>query len=235
MNCINHLAIIMDGNGRWATNKGLSRARGHIAGARNAFDIIRHVSDLRISTLSLFAFSKENWSRPEIEVNMLMRLLARSLEDKIPFFTKFGIRLRVIGDRDGLSQSVTKSIHQAEECTARNQGLNLLIAVSYSGQYDICQAIRRLGRENSDLSQLDVQDLQRSLLTGDVANPDLIIRTGGENRLSNFFLWQAAYSEIHFEEKYWPDFKSDDLDRHLEKFLKTERRFGRTSAQVAQR
>jgi undecaprenyl diphosphate synthase len=235
MNRINHLAIIMDGNGRWATNQNLSRTRGHIAGARSAFEIIHYVSQTDISTLSLFAFSKENWGRPKIEVSVLMRLLARSLEEKIPFFMEVGIKVQIIGDRDGLPLPVIKSIDQAEEITSGNQGLKLLIAVNYSGQHDICQAIKRMAREQIDLSQIKVQDIENTLLTGAFANPDLIIRTGGESRLSNFFLWQAAYAEIHFEEKFWPDFKSDDLDRHFMKFSKTERRFGRTSGQVAQR
>lgn len=235
MNSIKHLAIIMDGNGRWATNQKLSRTRGHIAGARCAFEIIRDVSQTDISTLSLFAFSKENWKRPEIEVSVLMRLLARSLEDKIPFFMEYGIKIKVIGDRQGLPQPVIKSIDLAEKITFANKGLKLIIAVNYSGQHDICQAVKHMAREKLDLSSITEQDLEKSLLTGAFVNPDLIIRTGGENRISNFFLWQAAYAEIHFEEKFWPDFKSDDLDRHFRKFYKTERRFGKTSAQLAQR
>lgn len=232
MNCIHHLAMIMDGNGRWATNQNWSRTKGHIAGARNAFEIIRYVSQTDISTLSLFAFSKENWRRPQIEVSALMHLLARSLADKISFFMEYDIQIRVIGDREGLLQQVIQSIDQAEQITSRNQGLKLLIAVNYSGQHDICQAIKHLAREKGDLSLTKEQDIESALFTGAFENPDLIIRTGGDNRLSNFFLWQAAYAEIHFEEKLWPDFKCDDLDRHFQKFYKTERRFGKTSAQV---
>lgn len=231
MSHISHLSIIMDGNGRWANERGLARSQGHLAGVRTAFEIIKYVSQKNIDTLSLFAFSKENWKRPRIEVNALMGLATRFLNEKLNFFSEFGIKVKVIGDRNGLPESVIRSIDRVEAVTSHHKKLNLLIALNYSGQYDIMQAIKKLNRlEQESLSPALFENL---LLTKDFSAPDLILRTGGENRLSNFFLWQASYAEIHFEEKHWPDFTSEDLDRHLEKYFQTERRFGKTSAQMA--
>ena len=229
MNSINHLSIIMDGNGRWANQRGLNRSRGHIAGARRAFEIIRYMSEKNISTLSLFVFSKENWLRPVVEVNTLMRLLSKSLEEKAEFFSELGIRLKVIGDRSGLPLAAIESIVKVEEATSANTGMNLVLAVNYSGQYDICQAIGRMNQKKPSETNANPDDLKNYLLTADMPNPDLIIRTGGECRLSNFFLWQSAYSELHFNDKFWPDFDNGDLERHIDKFFKTQRRFGAIS------
>jgi undecaprenyl diphosphate synthase len=232
MNTLRHLAIIMDGNGRWATNRNLPRGRGHHKGADVVFDIIRHSARIGIPTLSLFAFSKDNWHRPVAEVNLLMKIISKSLRENLATFREHGIRLRVIGDFDELSQSIREDIITTELATARLNGMELIIAFNYSGQFDILQAVRRLSKENISLSDISYQDLQNALLTGTAENPDLIIRTGGETRLSNFYLWQSACSEIHFEEKLWPNFTCDDLDRHVACYMNTERRFGRTSAQL---
>ncbi|MBN8542547.1 MAG: di-trans,poly-cis-decaprenylcistransferase [Deltaproteobacteria bacterium] len=232
MSTVQHLAIIMDGNGRWATQRNQLRAKGHLVGAQVTFDIIRHAANIGIPTISLFAFSKDNWQRPPNEVNMLMQLMAKSLREKSDFFREFEIKLRIIGDREEIPTSVKKEIENSECETANNSGMEAMIALNYSGQFDILQAVRRLSNEKADLSDVTETDLQKALLTGTTKNPDLIVRTGGETRLSNFFLWQAACSEIHFEEKLWPDFSCHDLDRHLEQFARTERRFGKTSAQL---
>lgn len=232
MNTLRHLAIIMDGNGRWATNRNLPRAKGHLNGAEVVFDIVRHSALIGIPTLSLFAFSKDNWHRPVAEVNLLMKIISRSLREHLATFRENGIRLKVIGDIDELSPSIRKDISKVELATAHLCGMELIIAFNYSGQFDILQAVRRLSKENICLADIGYQDLQNALLTGAVENPDLIIRTGGETRLSNFYLWQSACSEIHFEKKLWPDFTCDDLDQHVASYMKTERRFGRTSAQL---
>lgn len=226
MNSMKHLSIIMDGNGRWAKRQGLNRSRGHFAGARIAFELIKDISSRNISTLSLFTFSKENWTRPTNEVNTLMRLLAKSLDDKTDFFRDLGIKLTVIGDRNGLPQMTIDSIARAEAATDGGTKMKLILAVNYSGQYDICQAIDRRNQEMQGRKPTTPEDLQKYLLTAGLPNPDLIIRTGGESRLSNFYLWQSAYSEIHFNDKFWPDFSASDLDDHLGTFFKSERRFG---------
>lgn len=179
----------------------------------------------KIPTLSLFAFSLENRFRPTAEVNVLMNLVAHTLQEKLPFLQREDIRLKVIGDIYHLPNQVCKSILLAEEKTVSNRGLNLLLAINYSGQYDICQAAERWAKEPG------AKSLQEYLLTAGYENPDLLIRTGGENRLSNFFLWQSAYTEIHFQPKHWPDFQIEDLEDHCAKFERTERRFGRTVVQ----
>ena len=179
-----------------------------------------------------FAFSKENWRRPASEVNMLMRLLAKSLTDQLPLFRIHKIRLNVIGDRDQIPRIVSEEINRVELATLDHCGMKLVVAVNYSGQFDIIQAVRRLSQEKESLADVTFQDIQSALLTGASENPDLIIRTGGDTRLSNFYLWQAANSEIHFEEKLWPDFTCNDLDRHLCQFAITERRFGRIGPQL---
>lgn len=232
MNKLRHLAIIMDGNGRWATGRNQPRSFGHVSGAKAAFDIIAYSAQIGIPVLSLFAFSKDNWRRPAAEVNMLMRILAKSLNDRLPLFQSLGIRLKVIGDRDQIPRHVRNEIERAEIATSEQCGMELLVAINYSGQFDIVQAVRRLAKENASLASVTNETLQNALLTGDAPNPDLIIRTGGDTRLSNFFLWQAANSEIHFEDKLWPDFQCDDLNRHLVRFATTERRFGKTGAQL---
>ncbi len=232
MNTLRHLAIIMDGNGRWATNRNLPRANGHMNGAEVVFDIIGHSAQIGIPTLSLFAFSKDNWQRPAAEVNLLMKIISRYLREHFATFREHKIRLKVIGDLEDLPLSIRDDIRKAELATANLSGMELIIAFNYSGQFDILQAVRRLSRENTSLANIGYQDLQDALLTGQAENPDLIIRTGGETRLSNFYLWQSACSEIHFEKKLWPDFTCDDLDRHVACYMKAERRFGRTSEQL---
>jgi len=211
----------MDGNGRWATAQGLSRSRGHIAGARRAFELIEYLSRSEIETLSLFAFSCENWQRPPSEVQLLMRLLAYALEERARDLAGWGVRLRVIGAREGLPAAVVAAIARVEAMTCRGSALELVLAVNYSGQWDICQAVQRGGPTPEAIA--------RNLSCG---NPDLIIRTGGETRLSNFFLWQAAYAELHFSDLFWPEFTAADLEHHLVKYRATDRRYGRVACQT---
>lgn len=226
LNTLNHLGLIMDGNGRWALQRSYSRTRGHVKGAKKAFEIIRFVDDLgSIKYLSLFAFSTENWGRPESEVCSLLRLVSLSLSSNLEFFLKRNIRIRIIGLREKLPETVIESIELVESKTAACAGLNLNIFINYSGRIDLVQAINRMIQ--SGKAWVTSTDIDQFLMTSDFADPDIIIRTGNENRLSNFFLWQAAYSEVYFDQKLWPDFKTSDLWYYIEKFSSTQRRFGK--------
>ncbi len=232
MNKLNHLAIIMDGNGRWAENKKYSRTRGHAKGAKKAYEIIRYVDDLKqINHLSLFAFSTENWSRPESEVNAIMKLISYSLYNNIDFFKKRNIRVKIIGSRGGLPHCVLMAIDTVEFQTQQCSGLNLVIALNYSGKFDLLQAINKLSAQNKS-KPISEKDIDQYLLTNTISDPDVIIRTGNENRISNFFLWQSAYSEIYFENKLWPEFNTSDLYLYISKFFDTNRRFGNIIAQI---
>lgn len=228
MKDLKHLSIIMDGNGRWAQNQGMSRSRGHIAGARNVLKIIKDIRQRGIQTVSLFAFSTENWQRPQNEVNLLMRLLTHSLKKQISFFNQLEINVKIIGDRSNLNSELISAIDEVEFQTTENNKLNLILAINYSGKYDICQAIKRI--DPRDLHNLTTEKISSYLLTADYPMPDLIIRTGDENRISNFFLWQAAYAEIHFQSKYWPNFDAADLEQHICDYKNKQRRFGKISA-----
>ena len=221
----------MDGNGRWAQSKGMNRAYGHERGAQKAFEIIDTVSQTAIRTLSLFVFSTENWQRAELEVRLLMQLVARAIAERKEFLEERQIRVHILGDRTGLPADTKAAVSLAEASTRDHTGLRLCIALNYSGQQDICQAANQLLR--SGIHHFEPTLLERNLQTAPFGPPDLIIRTGGESRLSNFFLWQAAYAEIHFQKKLWPDFQIEDLQGHLSTFTTTERRFGLTSRQMA--
>lgn len=227
MNELKHLAIIMDGNGRWAEHQGLIRSQGHLAGAKNLKQIIKHVLNCKIQTLSLFAFSTENWNRPQNEVDLIMKLFLRALKGQISFFSNEGIKVKVIGDRSKLGSELVQTILEVENATINNQNLNLILAINYSGQFDICQAIKSIPL--NEIENLTTDKFSSYLLTSEYPFPDLIIRTGNENRISNFFLWQAAYSEFQVESKYWPDFNSSDLDRHIAFYKSRHRRFGKVS------
>ncbi len=231
MKSINHVALIMDGNGRWATSRNQPRTYGHVEGAARAISLAETAANLGVKTLSLFAFSKENWRRPSDEVALLMNLLAETIEAQVPGFLDRGVRFRLIGDRTGLSERVVGVLEAAENATVQQAQFNLCIAVNYSGQWDICQAITKFAHHRS-LNDFKAADFEPFLSTAEVGHPDLLIRTGGESRLSNFFLWQAAYAELRFERKLWPDFSDLDFIQHVESFLKVERRFGHTSEQL---
>ncbi|WP_193370721.1 isoprenyl transferase [Pelagibius marinus] len=225
-----HVAIIMDGNGRWANARGLPRTLGHRQGAEAVRRCVAGALELQIPFITLFGFSSENWRRSTREVEDLMSLLRRYLQSEIAEFHKNGIRLRVIGDRERLPQDIVRLIADAEQRTAENQALDLVIAISYGGRQEIAATARRLA-EAVAAGELDPEDIDEDsfaagLLTAGIPDPDLVIRTSGEQRLSNFLLWQSAYSELFFVDKLWPDFDKSDLEAAVAEFRRRERRYG---------
>lgn len=230
MSNLSHVAIIMDGNGRWASAKGRERAFGHIQGARTAKKIILEVVSKKIPYLTLFAFSTENWRRPILEVNFLMRLLVHQIRRTESLFKKHNIRFHTIGDLAGLPQSVQEAVEYIKKTTAGNTGLNLTFALNYGGRQEILGSVMSIAKkiQNKEISadQITAELFSKNLESYFLPNPDLIIRTSGEHRLSNFFLWQAAYSEIYLCKKHWPDFSSIDFNEALIEYSRRERRYG---------
>jgi undecaprenyl diphosphate synthase len=226
-----HIAIIMDGNGRWAKAKGNNRLYGHVRGARVAKKIIEHCSRINIKTLTLFAFSTENWFRPKEEVNFLMRLLSRHLRREKHNLVKNNIRFHCIGNFNRLPKEVHSIVLETIEETRNNTGLNLVFALSYGGRQEILQATQKICEQVKsgilEPDQVTEEVFCQALDSSFLPDPDLIIRTSGEYRISNFFLWQAAYSELFILEKMWPDFSTNDLDQALKLFASRQRRFGR--------
>ena len=225
-----HIAIIMDGNGRWAKARGLPRTAGHRAGAQSVRRTVAAAIELGVSYLTLYGFSSENWKRPIAEVDELMGLLRRHLQGEIAEFHKERIRLRVIGQRERLPKDIARLIADAEERTADGDRLTLTMAISYGGRQDIVGAARHLAVEAAAgrlaPEAIDEQVFARSLLTDGIPDPDLVIRTSGEKRISNFLLWQSAYSEFVFAEKQWPDFGKEDLADAIKEFRQRDRRYG---------
>jgi undecaprenyl diphosphate synthase len=220
----------MDGNGRWATRRFLPRVAGHKAGVDTLRRCVRSCAQRGVAVLTVFAFSSENWTRPQDEVSGLMELLGMALAREVPQLLKDGVRLRFVGERAGLSDSVRQGLERGEQATAANTGLQLNVCFNYGGRWDIAQAARRLVAEGKPITEAN---LDRALALSHVPDPDLVIRTGGEQRISNFLLWQAAYSELYFSDTLWPDFDDAALDLAFAAFAQRERRFGKTSAQVA--
>ncbi len=230
-----HIAIIMDGNGRWARQRGLPRIEGHRRGVEAVRAVVRRCGELGVSHLTLFAFSSENWRRPPEEVSFLMGLFRLMLQREVARLHRNGVRLRVIGERAALSEELQALIAAAEERTASNTRLTLTVAVNYGGRWDILQAVNRLLTERPELSgRVEEAHLWPYLSLGDAPEPDLFIRTGGEQRISNFLLWQLAYTELYFTPMLWPDFDAVALDAAIAWYRERERRFGRTSEQVRQ-
>ena len=227
----NHIAIIMDGNGRWATSHNKSRKFGHKRGAKSARDIVRYTGMLGIKYLTLYAFSTENWGRPLKEVNLLMALFIETLDSEIEELNDNNVRVIFIGDRSGLTQSLIDKIDKAELLTKDNQGLNLTVALAYGGRWDIINATRLIldKIQNNELNHSDINEDQLSSLMqlGSKPDPDLLIRTGGEKRISNFLLWNIAYTELYFCESLWPDFNHSDLDIAIECYTERKRRYGK--------
>lgn len=225
-----HVAIIMDGNGRWAKNKGLPRISGHKAGVERLKGIVECTINYGISYLTLYAFSSENWNRPKTEINDLMNLLSLFLANEAKRFLKENIRLRVIGRRDRLKNSIVKQIEEIEINSYKNDGLNLIIALDYGGREDIRSAIvniyKEFSRNNISIEKLSLKDIEKNLMTTGIPDPDLIIRTSGEYRISNFLLWQSAYSEYEFIKCNWPDFDNNIYIKVLQSYGKRDRRFG---------
>jgi undecaprenyl diphosphate synthase len=228
-----HVAIIMDGNGRWATARGLPRTAGHHRGADAARRTVVGAAEMGIGYLTLFSFSSENWRRPPAEIDDLMGLLRFYLRKEISTLQESGVRLRVIGERDRLDPEIVTLIERAENETAANTRLTLVIALSYGARAEIAGAARRIAEAirngTLDPSQVDEKLLAHHLLTDGIPDPDLIIRTSGEKRLSNFLLWQAAYAELMFIDRYWPDFTKEDLEDAVRAYHGRERRYGATA------
>jgi undecaprenyl diphosphate synthase len=225
-----HIAIVMDGNGRWATGRYLPRIAGHRQGVESLRRCVRACSERGVKVLTVFAFSSENWNRPHEEVSSLMELLALALGREVPQLNRDGVRIHIIGDRSGLSEKMKNGLVQAEEATAQNSHLVLNVCFNYGGRWDIAQAAARLAARGEPITEAS---LDRAMAMAHVPDPDLVIRTGGEQRISNFLLWQAAYSELHFSERLWPDFDEAALDEAIADFARRERRFGQTSGQLA--
>ena len=226
----NHIAIVMDGNGRWATRRYLPRVAGHKKGVDALRACVRHCGERGVRVLTVFAFSSENWNRPPEEVSGLMELLAVALAREVPQLHAEGVRIHFIGNRAALSDKVRAGLQQAEAATASNQRLIFNICFNYGGRWDVAQAAARLAQQGEAITEAS---LDRAMALAHVPDPDLLIRTGGEQRISNFLLWQAAYAELYFSDKLWPDFDEGAIDEAIADYAGRERRFGRTSEQLA--
>lgn len=230
-----HVAIIMDGNGRWAKLRGEERSRGHVEGVETVRRIVTESVKLGIKYLTLYTFSTENWNRPQAEVAALMGLLFDNLKDEI--FMKNNVGFRVVGDMDRMPASVRERIEWLEQTTAVNTGMTLVLALSYSSKWEITRAVRSIASDVADgtlkVDEVDENVIASRLVTNFMPDPDLLIRTGGEVRLSNYLLWQCAYSELYFCDVLWPDFSEEELAKAICVFQKKERRYGKTSEQVA--
>jgi len=219
-----HVAIIMDGNGRWAKNRGRPRSFGHRAGVQSARRIVRACHRFRVEALTVFAFSQENWRRPATEVGLLMQLFLRTLSKELDVMHDSGIRLRFVGDHSEFSPELRKLMRDGEQRTASNRSLQLTVAVGYGGQWDVAQAAAACVRARLPLT---AENVEAHLQTAGLPAVDLLIRTGGERRISNFMLWQLAYTELYFTDTLWPEFREPEFERAIEWFRSRERRFGR--------
>jgi undecaprenyl diphosphate synthase len=228
-----HVAIIMDGNGRWAKQRGLSRKAGHDAGAENLRRVIHRMAEAGVECLTLYAFSTENWGRPKQEVGWLLRMPGRFIKRELRELHENGIRLRHLGRLDRLSRSLQKQVREAEQLTANNTRMTVCIAFNYGGRAEIVDAVRALVAEGVRPEQIDEEAIAAHLYTAGLPDPDLIVRTAGEMRLSNFLMWQSAYSEYYVSPVYWPDFDEREVDRALAAFGGRERRYGRRPDQDA--
>ncbi len=231
-----HVAIIMDGNGRWANERQLPRIAGHRAGVENVRVIVQRCAELGVKVLTLFAFSSENWRRPPAEVRLLMELFSVALEQEVEKLNQNGVCLQVIGDRTQFPRKLQRRIEQAERVTRENEALRLIIAANYGGRWDITQAVRRVAEDvvadNLTASEITEDAISKYLCLSGVPEPDLFIRSGGEQRISNYMLWQLAYTELYFTECLWPDFDVAEFDRALQSYSLRQRRFGMTGDQI---
>ena len=219
----NHIAIIMDGNGRWAKERGLNRTAGHEEGAKTVRKITQYCSDIKVKYLTLYAFSTENWERPKLEVEFLMKLLERYLRKELSVYLENNIRFKAIGDLNRFSKSLQNTIYETQNKTANCSGLTQVLALNYGSKNEIIRAIKKLNDLDLEVTE---QNLESCLDTAGMGDVDVLIRTSGEVRLSNYLLWQNAYSEMFFTQTYWPDFNVSELDDILSDFSKRERRFG---------
>ncbi len=221
-----HVAIIMDGNGRWAKKRGLPRVAGHRAGTENLRTIIRASAEFGIKYLTLYAFSTENWSRPQAEVSGLMNILADVIDREMNELHKEGARLLHIGHLDGLSKTLREKVKQAIELTRYNKGITIVLAFNYGGRDEIVHAVKKMLAEDVKPEVVDAEMVSKYMFTRDIPDPDLVIRTSGERRTSNFLTWQSVYSEWYFPKVYWPDFDKEELKKALQEYAERERRFG---------
>ena len=230
MNVPKHIAIILDGNGRWAKKRAMPRNVGHAQGSKNVERILEAADKLGVEYLTVYAFSTENWSRPESEVNALMKLLKSYLKDCIQTSKKNNMRVRVIGDISVLEESMQAQIHELEEVSSNNTGLNFQVAINYGGRDEIIRAVKKVAKECVDgtlsIDAIDEAMIENYLDTKNIPAPELLIRTSGEQRLSNYLLWQLAYSEFYFTDVLWPDFNKEELIKAIEFYNKIDRRFG---------
>ena len=224
-----HISIVMDGNGRWATRRFLPRVAGHKQGVESLRRCVKACADRGVGVLTVFAFSSENWNRPVEEVSGLMELMVGALAREVPKLKEDGVQLHFVGERGGLSDKMVGGLLQAEGATAQNHRLVLNVCFNYGGRWDIARAAADLARRGEPLTEAS---LDRAMALAHVPDPDLFIRTGGEQRLSNFLLWQSAYAELFFSDKLWPEFDEKALDEAIAAFQNRERRFGKTSAQL---
>ena len=231
-----HVAVIMDGNGRWARQRGFIRARGHEKGVDAVRNTVEAAAALGIRFLTLYAFSTENWKRPKYEIDALMRILVNSLSREMPTLMKNGVRLEAIGDLESLPGKSRVQLQKSIDATAGNDGLTLILALSYSARWEMVRAMQTLARQVAagllQPEQIDQHTVSAALTTAGIPDPELLIRTSGENRISNFLLWQIAYAELYFTQTLWPDFTKDDFHRAILDFQSRERRFGQTGEQI---
>ena len=223
-----HIAITMDGNGRWAKEKGQNRIFGHNQGIKAVRDTVEGAVEYGVEFLTLFAFSTENWKRPKHEVNALMKLLVSSIHNETKTLQKNNIRLKTIGNTKQLPKKCQDELLECIDLTKKNNGMTLTLALSYSGKWEILNAVNKILDKNSEKNEISEADFEQYLTTKGVPEPELLIRTSGEKRISNFMLWQIAYSELYFTEKKWPDFRKEDLKEAILNYQKRERRFGNT-------
>lgn len=231
-----HIVVILDGNGRWAERQNALRVVGHKAGVEAVREVVQDCSQLKIQALTVFAFSSENWRRPDKEVGFLMDLFLTALNKEVKKLHENNIKIRFIGDTSAFNQKLQSRMHDSEFLTKNNSGLALNIAVNYGGQWDIAQAMKKIALkiENHELTsaQITAETINQNICLNDLPEPDLFIRTGGEQRISNFLIWQLAYTELYFTDLLWPDFNRDELFKAITTFANRQRRFGQTSAQV---
>ncbi|MCM1176540.1 MAG: polyprenyl diphosphate synthase [Bacteroidales bacterium] len=229
-----HVSMIMDGNGRWARERGKERTFGHAEGVESVRACTEAAIEAGVKYLSLFAFSEENWSRPETEVNFLMEMMVKSMLNEMPSLLKNGVRFRVLGNRERLTDSLNAAIDDCEAMTSCNDRLTLIVFLSYSGKWDILQAARKIAAEiladpgrGKEIMSMDTDAFSKYLVTADIPDPDLIVRTSGESRLSNYLLWQGAYSELLFTDVMWPDFRKEQFNEAIAEYAKRDRRYGK--------
>ena len=231
-----HIIIIMDGNGRWAEQNGLSRSAGHKAGVKTLRNLIEHAVQLELTTLTVYAFSREDWQRPKKEVQLLLELFVSSLETEVKDLHENNIKLNFIGETEKFSEKLKNSMNKSESLTSNNSKLTLNVALNYSGRWDIYYAllsiIDDMTSKKITKNEINEELIHKKLSLADYDEPDLLIRTGGEKRLSNYLLWQIAYTELYFTDVLWPDFNADQFDLALEWYAKRQRRFGKTSEQI---